>query len=114
MRIPRFGRSYVVPAIQGIRKEDLAKGFGHFPETALPGQRGNCALAGHRVTHGEPLRDMPNLRVGDKVVVETSAPRTPTRWTPNRASSWCATTRPGCWIPFLRRSSPTSLRRSPG
>ena len=38
---------------------------------ADPGQVGNYALAGHRVTHGEPLRRMPDLRPGDKVVVET-------------------------------------------
>ena len=29
-------------------------------------------LAGHRITHGEPLRDMPDLEVGDEVVVETA------------------------------------------
>jgi sortase A len=32
---------------------------------------GNYALAGHRVTHGEPLRRMPDLQPGDKVIVET-------------------------------------------
>ena len=32
---------------------------------------GNYALAGHRVTHGEPLRRMPDLQPGDQVVVET-------------------------------------------
>jgi sortase A len=33
---------------------------------------GNYALAGHRVTHGEPLRRMPDLQPGDKVIVETA------------------------------------------
>jgi hypothetical protein len=28
-------------------------------------------LAGHRNTHGEPLRNMPDLQPGDRVVVET-------------------------------------------
>ena len=28
-------------------------------------------IAAHRVTHGQPLRDMPELRPGDLVVVET-------------------------------------------
>jgi sortase A len=32
---------------------------------------GNYALAGHRITHGEPLRRMPELRPGDEVLVET-------------------------------------------
>ena len=40
----------------------LAEGFGHFPGTAAPGPVGNFALAAHRVTHGEPLRQMPELR----------------------------------------------------
>ena len=28
-------------------------------------------VAAHRITHGEPLRDMPSLRAGDTVLVET-------------------------------------------
>ena len=71
IRIPRFGRSYVVPVLEGVATEDLARGFGHFVESADPGQVGNYALAGHRVTHGEPLRRMPDLQPGDQVVVET-------------------------------------------
>ncbi|MCW2762323.1 MAG: rane protein [Marmoricola sp.] len=71
VRIPRFGESYVVPVLEGVAPEVLAKGFGHFPRTADPGQVGNYALAAHRVTHGEPLRRMPELRPGDEVVVET-------------------------------------------
>jgi sortase A len=71
VRIPRFGADYVVPVLEGISDDVLAQGFGHFTQTAGPGREGNYALAGHRVTHGEPLRDMPELRPGDKVVVET-------------------------------------------
>jgi sortase A len=71
VRIPAFGDDYVVPVQQGTSDEVLAEGFGHFRGTATPGQVGNFAIAGHRVTHGEPLRDMPSLRPGDRVVVET-------------------------------------------
>jgi len=71
LRIPRFGEDYVVPVLEGVSDEVLASGFGHFPGTAGPGEEGNYALAAHRVTHGEPLRDMPQLRPGDQVVVET-------------------------------------------
>jgi sortase A len=77
IRIPRFGKKYVVPVLEGTSQDILAKGFGHFPSgkpgggTAFPGDVGNYALAGHRVTHGEPLRHMPDLRPGDKVIVET-------------------------------------------
>lgn len=72
VRIPRFGDDFVVPVIEGVRPEDLAQGLGHYPGTALPGQIGNFAVAGHRVTHGEPFRELPTLRRGDKVTVETS------------------------------------------
>ncbi|MBW8752117.1 MAG: class E sortase [Propionibacteriales bacterium] len=73
IRIPRFGPKYVVPLLEGTDKATvLDKGaFGHFENTAGPGQVGNFAIAGHRVTHGEPLRHMPDLRPGDKVIVET-------------------------------------------
>lgn len=71
VRIPRFGTDYVMPVQGGVSPRVLAQGFGHFENTAEPGQKGNYALAAHRVTHGEPLRDMPELRPGDQVVVET-------------------------------------------
>jgi sortase A len=72
VRIPRFGRHYVVPVLEGTSQQVLAEGFGHFTGTAGPGQVGNYALAGHRITHGQPLRNMPELRPGDKVIVETA------------------------------------------
>jgi sortase A len=71
IRIPRFGDDYVMPVFEGVADDVLAKGFGHFEDAAGAGEKGNYALAAHRVTHGEPLRDMPNLRPGDEVVVET-------------------------------------------
>jgi sortase A len=71
VRIPRFGRSYVVPVLEGTSTDVLSKGYGHFTNSADPGEVGNYALAAHRVTHGEPLRRMPELRPGDEVVVET-------------------------------------------
>ncbi len=71
VRIPRFGRAYVVPVLEGTSAESLTRGYGHFTGSADPGEVGNYALAAHRVTHGEPLRRMPELRPGDEVVVET-------------------------------------------
>lgn len=32
---------------------------------------GNFVVAAHRITRGEPLRDMPSLRRGDAILVET-------------------------------------------
>lgn len=75
VRIPRFGRTYAVPILEGTSPRVLAAGFGHFKSSAGPGEAGNFAVAAHRVTHGEPLRRMPELRPGDEIVVETSAAR---------------------------------------
>ena len=71
IRIPRFGKDYLVPVQRGVGDEVLSEGLGHFRQSAGPGQVGNFALAGHRITHGQPLRNMPELRPGDKVIVET-------------------------------------------
>ena len=71
VRIPRFGPDFAVPVLEGTSDGVLAAGLGHYADSAPPGGLGNYALAGHRITHGEPLRDMPELRPGDRVVVET-------------------------------------------
>ncbi len=60
-----------MPVFDGTSDDVLAKGYGHFENAAGPGEVGNYALAAHRVTHGEPLRDMPKLAPGDLVEVET-------------------------------------------
>ena len=71
IRIPRFGRKYAVPIHPGVGDKVLARGFGHFNSSAAPGGEGNYALAAHRVTHGEPLRRVLELRPGDKVTITT-------------------------------------------
>jgi sortase A len=71
VRIPAFGSDYAVPLLDGTSDEALAAGFGHLEGTDDPGEKGNVAIAGHRVTHGEPLADMPDLEPGDEVVIET-------------------------------------------
>ncbi|MEU6134592.1 class E sortase [Nocardioides sp. NPDC047086] len=71
IEIPRFGKDYRIPVLAGTSDRALGAGFGHFDGTAAPGEVGNFALAGHRITHGEPLRDLPKLRQGDKIRVLT-------------------------------------------
>lgn len=71
LRIARFGDDFAVPVLEGDSDEVLAAGVGHLPGTGEPGARGNYVLAGHRITHGEPFRDFPELEPGDEVVVET-------------------------------------------
>ncbi|HCB04122.1 MAG TPA: class E sortase [Nocardioides sp.] len=71
VRIPQFGDDYEVPVVEGTSDEALASGIGHFEDTADAGGAGNYVLAGHRITHGEPFRDLPDLAPGDQVLVET-------------------------------------------
>ena len=71
LRIPRFGDDFEVPIVAGTALKDLSRGVGHYDGTAEPGQVGNFAVAGHRITHGQPFAKLLTLRKGDKVVVET-------------------------------------------
>ena len=71
LRIPRFGADYEVPILEGSSDEVLASGVGHMEDTDDVGEQGNYVLAAHRVTHGEPFADFPELQSGDKVHIET-------------------------------------------
>lgn len=71
LRIPRFGANYEVPILDGSSDEVLAAGVGHMEDTADVGERGNYVLAAHRITHGEPFADFPQLQDGDLVHIET-------------------------------------------
>lgn len=57
--------------VEGVRKEDLRKGPGHYPGTAFPGQPGNSAIAGHRSTYGAPFNRIDELVPGDEILVYT-------------------------------------------
>lgn len=70
----------VIPAIgldedvhQGMTLTAINRGPSHWPGTALPGQRGNVVIAGHRTTYGKPFRDLDQLRPGDQVIYRTGA-----------------------------------------
>ncbi len=60
-----------VPVVEGDDDAALAWGLGHVSSTELPGEVGNVVLGGHRVTHGEPLRDLAQIGPGDRIVLET-------------------------------------------
>ena len=62
LEIPRLGLSTVV--FEGSDDDVLNRGAGHLTGSAMPGDRGNTVLAGHRDTFFRPLR---NVRVGDTV-----------------------------------------------
>jgi sortase A len=71
LHIPRLGKHWSVPVVEGVDLPDLARGVGHYPKTARPGQVGNFAVAGHRATNGEPFAALDKVRAGDLVVAET-------------------------------------------
>jgi sortase A len=67
--IPRMSLNRIV--VEGATADALTKGPGHFPETPLPGQLGNAAIAGHRTTHLHPFFDIDQLQPGDEITVVT-------------------------------------------
>ncbi len=69
IHIPSLGVSKTV--VEGVRVSDLRKGPGHYPNTPLPGQAGNVAIAGHRTTYGAPFGDIDKLAPGNQIFVET-------------------------------------------
>ncbi len=69
IRIPDIGVDKIV--VQGVSLSDLKRGPGHYPDTPLPGQAGNAAIAGHRTTYGAPFNRIDELAPGDKVLVTT-------------------------------------------
>jgi sortase A len=71
IRIPALGLDYVRVVVEGTGEASLAEGPGHYVGTALPGQIGNFAIAGHRVGKGSPFLDLDRLRTGDAIVIET-------------------------------------------
>jgi sortase A len=65
LRIPKIGLDQFV--VSGTDESDLAKGPGHYLGTAMPGQAGNVAIAGHRTTHGAPFNRLAELSIGDPI-----------------------------------------------
>lgn len=73
LHVPRWGPDYEVPVTEGVSLGVLNTGAaGHYPETGMPGQVGNFALAGHRQTYGAAFRHVDSLRIGDPLIVETA------------------------------------------
>ena len=70
IEIPRIGISAIVR--EGVDDATLAVAVGHVPGTALPGERGNMALAGHRDSFFRALR---HIRVDDTIRFRSSESR---------------------------------------
>jgi LPXTG-site transpeptidase (sortase) family protein len=71
LQIPKISLNQYV--VSGTNEGDLAKGPGHYLDTAMPGQAGNVAIAGHRTTHGAPFNRLAELAVGDPIYLTTTS-----------------------------------------
>ena len=69
IRIPKIGVDSIV--VNGVTRDDLRKGPGHYPNTPLPGEQGNSAIAGHRTTYGAPFANLDQLAPDDLIEVRT-------------------------------------------
>lgn len=70
LEIPSAGVADIV--VEGASVSALRHGPGHITGTALPGEPGNSAIAGHRTTYGAPFADLDNVSTGDEVRVTTA------------------------------------------
>ncbi|MCU1587177.1 MAG: sortase family protein [Frankiales bacterium] len=69
--LPTLGKKAVHVVVEGVSREDLKKGPGHYPGTDLPGALGNMVISGHRTTYGAPFNRLDEVHLGDPIVIET-------------------------------------------
>ena len=67
--IPHIAVDAVV--VQGVTDKSLEAGSGHYPETPLPCDTGDVAIAGHRTTYGKPFANVDRIRPGDQITLVT-------------------------------------------
>lgn len=68
LTIPKLNESF--PVFEGTSEEILKKGAGHLQGSALPGERNNSIISGHRDTIFRGLR---HLKIKDNLIVQTDA-----------------------------------------
>ncbi len=70
MKIPKLDLKVAIG--EGIDDKTLRYAVGHFEGTAMPGEKGNFAVAGHRsYTYSEYFNRLDELNVGDDIIVKT-------------------------------------------
>ncbi|MBA3653122.1 MAG: class E sortase [Actinobacteria bacterium] len=69
IKIQKVGVDTIV--VEGTSASALKAGAGHYPQTPLPCEGGNVAIAGHRTTYGKPFANIDRLGKGDVIVLET-------------------------------------------
>jgi sortase A len=74
MYVPRFGEGSQRTIAEGIGLDVLNSyrlGVGHYPQTQMPGEVGNFAIASHRSAYGGGMHEIEQLRLGDGIFVQT-------------------------------------------
>ncbi len=74
MHIPRLGQFQRVIG-EGTSRDvldSLEQGLAHYADSAQPGALGNFAVAGHRNGQGGPFTHLDEMRVGDRIYVQTA------------------------------------------
>lgn len=71
IHLPTLGEDTAYAVVEGTRDVDLRTGPGHYPDTQMPGDRGNAAFAGHRNGSGAVFERLDRLGPCDAIVVET-------------------------------------------
>jgi len=69
LSIPNIGILDTI--VEGVGEAQLEQGPGHYPGTAMPGESGNVAIAGHRTTYAHPFYNLNELAPGENVYILT-------------------------------------------
>jgi sortase A len=70
MKIPKLDLKVAIG--EGVEDKTLKHAVGHFEGTAMPGEKGNFAVAGHRsYTYSQYFNRLDELDIGDDIIVKT-------------------------------------------
>lgn len=64
------------PIVEGVTGSMFDIGMGHWPGTAMPGERGNAVYGGHRTSGPAPLYNVNKLKKGDSIIILRGLKRT--------------------------------------
>ena len=70
IRIPKLGVDQKL--MHGVTLNNIDHGPSHWPGPPMPGEMGNVVVAGHRVTHTRPFRNVDQLQPGDLVELDAN------------------------------------------
>ena len=74
MYVPRFGEDSQRNIAEGYGLDVLNSfdlGVGHYPDTQMPGEVGNFAIASHRSAYGGGMHEIEQLQLGDGIYIQT-------------------------------------------